>query len=390
MAEDAPAGDGSAVREIDPEALASRIENGERVALLDVRNRDEVDAWRIDGPGVELTHVPYMRFVSARATGNPADLVDPDESYVAVCPRGAESAEVAAALTGEGAEAVNLAGGMAGWARVYRRTQIARAATDATVYQYRRPATGCLAYVVVSDGAALVVDPLLAFADRYRDEVAELDAAVETVLDTHVHADHFSGLRAVAGATGATPVVSTGAADRGVAGGVRTVDDGDALRVGDHELDVLATPGHTTGSISLVLDDVAFTGDALFLDGAPRPDLERGEDGARELAGTLHETLTERLAPLPDDALVAPGHYVPGRSPATDGSYTATLGELRDRLAAFSESRETFVDRVLGSMGDRPANFERIVAVNLGREAVSAEEAFELELGPNNCAVATE
>jgi len=390
MTEDAPAGDGTAVREIDPEELASRIENGERIALLDVRNRDEVDAWQIDGPGVELTHVPYMRFVSARATGEPADLVDPDESYVAVCPRGAESAEVAAALTEDGVEAVNLAGGMEGWARVYRRTRIARDATDATVYQYRRPATGCLAYVVVSAGEALTVDPLLAFAERYSDDVADVNAAIETVVDTHVHADHFSGLHEVAGATGATPVLSTAAADRGVTGDVRTVDDGDVVRVGEHELAVLATPGHTTGSISLVLDDVVFTGDSLFLDGAPRPDLERGADGARELSETLHETLTDRFAPLPDDAIVAPGHYVPGRAPATDGSYAATLGDLRDRLAAFSEDRTAFVERVMDSMGARPANFERVVTVNLGRESVSDEEAFELELGPNNCAVATE
>jgi glyoxylase-like metal-dependent hydrolase (beta-lactamase superfamily II) len=395
MTDDGPEDDGSAVREVDPAALASRIESGDRISLLDVRNRDEVDAWQIDGPGVELVHVPYMRFVSAMATGGVVDLVDPDESYVAVCPRGAESAEVAAALTEAGVETANLAGGMEGWARVYRRTRIARDATDATVYQYRRPATGCLASVVVSDGEALVVDPLLAFAGRYADDVAEMgadgaDAAIETVVDTHVHADHFSGLRAGAGATGATPVLSTGAADRGVTGDVTTVDDGDAITVGDHELDVLATPGHTTGSVSLRLDDVVFTGDTLFLDGAPRPDLERGADGARDLAAMLHETLTERLAPLPDDTLVAPGHYVPGRASGDDDSYTASLGELRDRLAVFSESRETFVDRVLDSMGPRPANFERVVAVNLGRESVLDEEAFELELGPNNCAVATE
>jgi len=53
----------------------------------------------------------------------------------------------------------------------------------------------------------------------------------------------------------------------------------------------------------------------------------------------LHETLTERLAPLPDDTLVAPGHYVPGRASGDDDSYTASLGELRDRLAVFPESR---------------------------------------------------
>lgn len=376
--------------EVSPEELARRVEAGERVALLDVRNRDEIDAWRIDGPGVELTHVPYVRFVSAGATGDVADLVDPDEEYVAVCPRGAESAEVVGMLAERGLSARNLADGMAGWARVYRRTRVATDATDATVFQYRRPASGCLGYLVVSDDEALVVDPLRAFADRYVEDADAHDAALRYAFDTHVHADHFSGLRDVAGATDARRVLPADAAERGLASDVETVADGDVLAVGDHELDVLATPGHTTESVSLRLDDALFTGDALFVDGTPRPDLERGAEGARALAGTLYETLTERLASLPDETLVLPGHYVPGRAPAPDGSYAAPLGDLRDRLAVFSESRSAFVERVLGSMGDPPANFDRIVAVNLGRESVDDDDAFELELGPNNCAVAAE
>lgn len=374
--------------ELSPAALADRVESGERVALLDVRNRDEVDAWRIEGPSVDLTHVPYVKFVSARARGGLEDLVDGEESYVAVCPRGQESAEVVEALDDAGVDAMNLAGGMHGWARVYRRTRIAAEATDATVYQYRRPASGCLAYLVVSAGEGLVVDPLRAFADRYPADADEAGATVEYVLDTHVHADHFSGLRPVADATGATAVVSGDAADRGITDGVETVQDGDTLRVGDTSVTVLATPGHTTGAVSLLVDDLLLSGDSLFLDGAPRPDLQRGDEDAPAFARTLHETLTERLASLPDRTLVAPGHYAPGREPTVDGAYVARLGDLRERLSAFDESREAFVERVLGSMGAPPANYERIVAANLGKESVTDEDAFELELGPNNCAVA--
>jgi thiosulfate/3-mercaptopyruvate sulfurtransferase len=373
--------------ELSPAALADRLDAGERVALLDVRNRAEVDAWRIDGPNVDLTHVPYMEFLSARATGGLDDLVDDGESYVAVCPRGQESAEVVEDLA-VGVDAVNLAGGMHGWARVYRRTPVAADATDATVYQYRRPASGCLAYLVVSDGAALVVDPLRAFADRYPDDAEEAGATVEYVLDTHVHADHFSGLQQVADATDATAVVSGTAADRGVTFDVEAVEDGDTLRVGDASVEVLATPGHTTGAVSLLVDDLLCSGDSLFLDGAPRPDLQRGDEDAPAFARTLHETLTERLSPLPDRTLVAPGHYRPGRPPTDDDGYVARLGDLREGLSAFSESREAFVERVLGSMGAPPANHERIVAANLGTETVTDEDAFELELGPNNCAVA--
>jgi glyoxylase-like metal-dependent hydrolase (beta-lactamase superfamily II) len=273
---------------------------------------------------------------------------------------------------------------------VYRRSRISADATTATVYQYRRPASGCLGYLVVSAGAALVVDPLRAFADRFAADAAALGATVEYVLDTHVHADHHSGRDRVAGATGATQLVSEGAADRGLAAGgpapFETVADGDTIPVGDRDVQVLATPGHTTGAISLRVDDVLLSGDSLFLDGAPRPDLQRDADGAADLARTLHETITERLADLPDRTGVAPGHVPPGR-PAVDGSHTARLGDLRERLAVFSTDREAFVAHVVDALGDRPANHETIIAVNLGRESVDDERAFELELGPNNCAV---
>ncbi len=378
--------DATAAPGVSAESLADRVEAGDRVDVLDVRNRDELDAWRIEGPGVELTHVPYMRFVSAQATGDPGSLVDADRSYVVVCPEGEASAEVAAALVEAGVDAANLAGGMDAWARVYRSDPVAADATDATVHQYRRPATGCLAYAVVSAGEAIVVDPLGAFVDRYADDVDGWDASLAAVLDTHVHADHVSGLRGLADATGATSIASAEAAERGLSGGVDTVVDGDTVSVGDCEVEVLATPGHTTGSVSFRLDDVLLSGDSLFLDGAPRPDLQHGDDVAPDLARTLHETLTERLADLPDGTVVAPGHVPPGR-PSDDGTHTARLGELRERLAVFRMEREAFAEHVVEAMGAPPANSETIVAVNLGRGSVDDGTAFELELGPNNCAV---
>ena len=373
----------TATRELDPDELASLVETAEEVTILDVRNRDEVDAWQIEGPGIDRTHVPYMRFVSAQVSGDVSELVDPDRSYVVVCPHGEASAEVAEMLTEVGIDAKNLAGGMQGWAKVYTRRQL----PDTDLFQYYRPASGCLAYAVVSAGEALVVDPLRAFADRYRDEIQDLDAEVTAVLDTHVHADHFSALPTLANSTGATAIVSEGAAERGLSFEVETVTEGETIQIGDHEFEILSTPGHTTGSISLLVDDVLLSGDSLFLDGTPRPDLQKDDADAPSMARTLHETVTERIAPLPDDTLVAPGHVPPGRQPSADGTYTDRLGTIRNRVRAFSEDREAFVERILDSMGDQPANFEQIIAVNLGQETVDDSDAFELELGPNNCAV---
>jgi hypothetical protein len=100
--------------------------------------------------------------------------------------------------------------------------------------------------------------------------------------------------------------------------------------------------------------------------------------------------VTERFADRPSDTAIAPGHYRTGAPRAPDGSYTARIGDLRERLWPFSSDADTFVERVLTDLGPRPANDERIIAINLGREQAGNEEAFELELGPNNCAVAAD
>jgi len=111
-------------------------------------------------------------------------------------------------------------------------------------------------------------------------------------------------------------------------------------------------------------------------------------DATESLARQLHEALTERFGPLPDHLTVAPGHHGDAAECAPDGTYTATLGTVRDRLDAFGMDREAFVEWLLADVPPQPANYETIVAANLGRERVDEETAFELELGPNNCTVA--
>ena len=273
---------------------------------------------------------------------------------------------------------------MDAWARVCRTTELA---TDpATIVQYRRPATGCLGYLVVAGDEAVVVDPLLAFVDRYVDDAAARGAEITTVVDTHVHADHLSGLRELAARTGATPVMPRMSLERGVTYDVEPIIHGEEVAVGDTTLEAIHLPGHTTGMTAFLLDDVLLAGDSLFVESVARPDLEEGADGAPALAAQLYESLTERLADLPDGTLVAPGHYSSAATPREDGAYAATLGDLRDRLAVFSMDRQSFTGRMVMDTPDRPANFERIVAINLGRDGADDETAFELELGPNNCA----
>jgi len=373
---------------ITPAELQDRIDAGERVRVLDLRNRDEVEQWRLSGPSVTLTQIPHNRFVQATVTDSTDEFVagvDGEGPITVICARGEASAAVAEGLDDAGYDAHNLAGGMEAWARLYRATEVAGADDGPTVVQYRRPSSGCLGYLLQRDDEAAVVDPLRAFTGRYVADAESRGAEIRWVLDTHVHADHVSGLRELAEATGATPVMSETAVARGVTFEVETVTDGDELPVGTGAVEAVAAPGHTTGMTALAAGDALLTGDSLFLESVARPDLERGSDGAADLSRDLHRTLTERFARFPDATLVTPGHYGEATPRAGDGSYTAPLGEVR-QLPAFETSADAFVDYVTGDMPPRPANFEEIIAVNLGREAADDDAAFELELGPNNCA----
>ncbi|WP_336000684.1 MBL fold metallo-hydrolase [Halorientalis halophila] len=370
-----------------PAWLADRLAAGEPVRLLDVRNRDEFEAWRISGPSVAATLVPYMQWLQAEVQGSVADRaaeVDGEGPITVVCGEGEASAYVAGLLTEAGIEAHNLAEGMTGWARVARTVDIPCDA--ATVVQFQRPASGCLSYLVVSGDEAAVIDPLRAFTERYVDAATERGAEITTVVDTHVHADHVSGLRDLAAETDARAFMPRLSVQRGVDYDVATIIDGEEIAVGDASLRAVHLPGHTTGMTAFAVGDVLLTGDSLFVESVARPDLQRGEGGAEALATQLHESLTARLADFDEDTLVAPGHYSEAATPDDDGSYVARLGELRDRLPVFEMDRAEFTARILRDMPPQPDNYERIVAANLGLEDLDDEAAFEVELGPNNCA----
>lgn len=368
-------------------ALKERIDAGESVTLLDTRPPADFEAWHIHGPTVETINVPYTEFLDGFDPAVVAD-VPSDEPVVVTCAKGVSSEFVAGVLREAGYDASNLADGMRGWARLYDHVDV-ELPSGTLVRQYQRPSSGCLAYTIVADGTAAVIDPLRAFVDRYVADADSLGAEIAYVLDTHVHADHVSGLRELADATGATAVMSAAAVARGAtdANTIQTVADGAQLSVGSATLAVHATPGHTSGGVSYLVDDaLVATGDTVFLDGVARPDLEAGADGVVRAAEQLHETVEQRLLWLPPETLIAPAHAAADTAPRADGAFLATVGELAASLELLGVDRETFVDRVSAAIPPRPANHERIIDTNLGRASATDAEAFTMELGPNNCA----
>jgi glyoxylase-like metal-dependent hydrolase (beta-lactamase superfamily II) len=376
-----------AVESLSPEDLKRRIDAGESVTMLDARTAADFEEWHIEAEDVDVANVPYFEFLDDVDEDLLAD-VPKGDPLVVICAKGGASEFVAATLKEAGRDVVHVAGGMNGWARIYERVEVDRYDGPGTVYQYQRPSSGCLSYLVVDGDAAAVVDPLREFADRYIADAAELGATVRYAVDTHIHADHVSGVRALDD-EGVRGVVPAAAVARGVtyADVLETVDDGDVLSVGDVDIEAIHTPGHTTGMTAyLVGDSLLATGDGLFTESVARPDLEEGDEGAPEAARLLYESLQTEVLALDDDTLVAPAHFSDAATPAADGTYTAELGDLVASMDALTADEDEFVEVVLSDMPPRPANYVDIIETNLGQRDATDDEAFELELGPNNCA----
>jgi glyoxylase-like metal-dependent hydrolase (beta-lactamase superfamily II)/rhodanese-related sulfurtransferase len=376
------------VDSVDPESLKGRIDAGEDVTILDARMRSDYEEWRIDGETVTSINVPYFEFLDDEIDDEVLDRVPDDREVTVLCAKGGASEYVAGTLAERGYDVDHLEDGMNGWASIYDAVEVERYDGAGTLLQYQRPSSGCLGYLLYDGGEAAVIDPLRAFTDRYLDDADELGVDLTYAVDTHVHADHISGVRDL-DALGVEGVVPAAAVDRGVtyADELTTAEDGDAFAVGDATIEAVYTPGHTTGMTSYLVDEsLLATGDGLFVESVARPDLEEGDDGAPDAARTLYESLQERVRSLPDDTLIGGAHFSDAAEPAADGTYTAPVGELVAEMAALTMDEDDFVDLILSDMPPRPANYEEIIATNLGQTAVDDEEAFTLELGPNNCA----
>ena len=392
------------VESVDPESLKDRIDADEEITLLDTRMESEYEEWRIDGESVTSINLPYFQFLDDDIDDDVLAQVPDDRTVTVVCAKGGASEYVAGTLAERGYDVNHLEDGMNGWASIYETVEVERYDGSGTLLQYQRPSSGCLGYLLYDDGEAAVIDPLRAFTDRYLDDADDLGVDLRYAFDTHIHADHISGVRDL-DAEGVEGVIPAAAVDRGVtyaaersstspasearqdADGLTTAADGDTFRIGDATIEAVYTPGHTTGMTSYLVDDsLLATGDGLFIESVARPDLEEGDEGAPDAARMLYESLQERVLTLPDDTLVGGAHFSDAADPAADGTYTAPIGELVAEMDALTMDEQDFVDVVLSDMPPRPANYEDIIATNLGQHTVDDEEAFTLELGPNNCA----
>ncbi|HET6182149.1 MAG TPA: MBL fold metallo-hydrolase [Acetobacteraceae bacterium] len=171
-------------------------------------------------------------------------------------------------------------------------------------------ASGTYTYLLASrrGGEALIIDPVLEKVDRYLHLIEELDLKLVKAVDTHLHADHITGLGALRDRTHCITVMGE---QSGVDCVSMRVGDGDRLRVEGITLDVIYTPGHTDDSYSFVLSDRVFTGDTLLIRGTGRTDFQNGDARAQ------YHSIFDRLLKLPDETLVYPAHDYKGDTVST-------------------------------------------------------------------------
>jgi sulfur dioxygenase len=172
--------------------------------------------------------------------------------------------------------------------------------------------SGTYSYLLASrrDGEAMIIDPVLDKVDRYLQLIRELDLKLVKAVDTHLHADHITGLGALRDRTHCITVMGENTKADVVS--VRLAE-GDKLTIEGLALDVLYTPGHTDDSYSFLMADRVFTGDTLLIRGTGRTDFQNGD------ARMQYESLFGKLLRLPDDTLVFPAHDYKGDTVSTIG-----------------------------------------------------------------------
>lgn len=222
---------------------------------------------------------------------------------------------------------------------------------------------------------AAIIDPVQEQARRDIHLVWQLDLKLRYTLETHVHTDHVTGSGYLRQVFNSIVVVHENSLAKCADVLVR---DGDFIPLGSNRLDILYTPGHTSGDICYMAADAVFTGDTLLVGGCGRTDFQSGD------AGTLFDSISQRLFTLPDETIVYPGHGAFDRTSSTIGEEKSSNGRIGK-----GRTREEFITIMNNLILDPPERIHETLTSNLrcgtyahsSNERVSAWPAFPAVAG---------
>ncbi|WP_404802160.1 MBL fold metallo-hydrolase [Bacillus infantis] len=363
---------------------AQKVIQKEEMFILDVRNHDAFEDWKIEGDHFQYLNIPYFDLLDG--VEEIMEKLPADKDILVVCAKEGSSVMVAEMLSDEGLDVSYLQGGMKAWSEHLEPVKVGDLKDGGELYQFVRLGKGCLSYMVISGGEAAIIDAAR-MTEVYRGFADDKGAAIKHVFDTHLHADHISGGRMLAEQTGASYWLPPKDAGE-VAFDYSSLEGGRTVEIGTTAIDIhaLYSPGHTIGSTSFVIDgQYLLSGDILFIDSIGRPDLAGLAD---DWVGDLRETLYKRYRDLSEELLVLPAHFMIIDELNHDGSVSKELGTLFAENHGLNISDESEFRRlVTENLPPQPNAYQEIRKTNMGRITPDEDEQREMEIGPNRCAV---
>ncbi|MGE6631864.1 MBL fold metallo-hydrolase [Bacillus sp. NPDC077027] len=364
--------------------VTQKVLHQEPLFILDVRNEADFHDWKIEGHSFQHLNVPYFELLDG--IEGILDQIPSDLELLVVCAKEGSSIMVAEMLAEAGLTARYLSGGMKAWSEHLEPVKVGDLKEGGEVYQFVRIGKGCLSYMMISGGEAAIFDASR-MTDVYLHFAKEKGAAITHVFDTHLHADHISGGREIAGKTKATYWLPPKDAEE-VVFDYQPLEEGKRIAIGDTNILIqpIYSPGHTIGSTSFIIDaQYLLTGDILFIDSIGRPDLA---GMAENWVGDLRTTLYERYQEISQDLLVLPAHFMVIDELNEDGSVRKNLGKLIEENHGLNiESEAEFTKIVTEQLPPQPNAYQEIRHTNMGKMTPDEEKQREMEIGPNRCAV---
>lgn len=363
---------------------------GSEFVLLDVRNSKDFGRFHVEGPyPFEMVNVEYFDFSDDEEQGAVAQ-VPRGKPVRIVCAKEGSAKFVAEVLLNHGfSDVAWLEKGIKSWGNLLSPVQINASSghdADYSLWQFRRPGKASCNYALVYGQEVMFFDPSrnLQF---YRQFMEQNDLKLLYTFETHRQADYISGSPMLAAETSAR-IVASPEDFEGAAFEFTPAEDGAVFGFssGGPEVKVLATPGHTPGSVCYLIDDkYLISGDTVFIKSIGRPDLGGQAEAWSDL---LFDTMRQRILAMDKDVQVLPGHYASWDEADKALRFAAPLGEIIQANASIYDiaDREAFFKFIQSNMRPQPSEYATIRLLNAGLAQADDEEQETLDLGKNECA----